>query len=88
MTYFVNVYFKFRISKNQCIISLGYETDILDCTLQIVTKSRAIIKQILNESSSETSGVQLHVLTHIPVNIHECRSTTFGVTCDTTLWDA
>ena len=51
------------------------------------TKSRAITKPIVNESTSETPGAELHMLTNIPIKILDLRSNTFGATCDTTFWN-
>ena len=48
---------------------------------------RVITKPILNESTSETLGAQLHMLTNIPVKMRDYRSNTFGATCNTTFWD-
>ena len=42
----------------------------------------SLTKRIQNESISETPGAQLHMLTYNPVKIHDCRSNTFGATCD------
>ena len=65
----------------------GGPTDILDWKLQIFTKSRAITKPILNESTSETPGAQLHMLTNIPVKFPASSLNTFGATCDTKFLD-
>ena len=52
--------------------------------IAIFIKSRAITKPIISESTRETPGAQLHMLTNIPVKFHDCRPNTFEGMCDTT----
>jgi hypothetical protein len=45
--------------------------------LQIFTKARAITHLILNKSTWNYPGAQLHMLSNIPVKFHDSRSNTF-----------
>ena len=48
--------------------------------MPILRKSRAINLALLNISTSETLGAQLHMLSNIPKKIHISSSNIFGMT--------
>jgi hypothetical protein len=49
----------------------------------LLSQSRAITLKILNKSRQKYPGAQLHMLINIPIKLHDSRSNTFWITCDT-----